>query len=98
MTEYLHTYPHNRPTVLFSDWTIAYYENNAGRLLGQERGRMRLTAASSAWKMTEEGRFSIREGAGRDMVALFLSLSLSLFFSFSVPLSQNTRTFTRAHA
>ena len=68
--EWLKTAHCHRPTVLFADWSIAYYENSAGRLLGHERGRMVLTATSSACNMHEEGRFTIREGSGRDMVAL----------------------------
>ena len=56
-----------RPTALFSDWTIEYFEDNAGRLLGCERGKMVLSAASSAWCTDEDCRFFVREGSGSDL-------------------------------
>ena len=58
-----------RPLVLYSDCSICYYENIAGRLLGVERGKMALTAASSSTYMSEDHRFSVSEGgSGRDLI------------------------------
>ena len=58
--------------MLFSDGSIAYYEDKAARLLGQEREKIVMTAASSVWSIpSEEGRFTIREGTGRDRVWVF---------------------------
>jgi len=60
-----------RPTAIFSDGTIVYFEDNAGRLLGCERGKMVLTAASSAWCTDEDCRFFVREGSGSDLCWYF---------------------------
>jgi hypothetical protein len=58
-----------RPLVLYSDCSICYYEDIAGRLLGVERGKMTLTAASSSTCMSEDHRFSVSEGrSGRDLI------------------------------
>lgn len=59
------------PAVLFSDWSIAYYQDKAGRILGLELDCMKLTARSSARMLDEEGRFCIMEGSGRDLVWTF---------------------------
>ena len=58
---------HKRRIVLFSDWTIACFKDDAARLLGHECGMIKVTAASSACRMVESGRFEIRESQNRDV-------------------------------
>ena len=60
-----------RRIVLFSDWTIACFKDDAARLLGHECGMIKVTAASTACRMLENGRFEICESQNREKVWLF---------------------------